>query len=180
DLKSDKIKLTWKEFQRLLKQSGNRVDMNFDIADGIVTIKRERFRQILNRMAPPVGLNPVTPPKDHLVTEAKYSGTAGKNICRFTVQFKVFVFERDTLRYVRIPLLSARNAVSDITVNGAPGSMNVHGSWYAINLKDSGYHDVRATFSVARNKQAVSFPIIRSMINAVDFTVPFKGFEIEI
>jgi hypothetical protein len=179
DLKSDKIKLTWKEFQKLLEQSGNQIDMNFQIEGGIVTIKRERFKQILKKMKPLAGKIP-TPPKDYLVTEAKYTGTAGKNNCRFFVRFKIYVFERESLSYVHIPVLSANTAVSDISVDGVPGVMQIKSGWYHINLKKSGYHEVKATFSVGKNKQSLSLPIIRSIINTVDFTVPFKDFEIDI
>jgi hypothetical protein len=177
DLDSDKIKLTWKEFQKLLEQSGNQIDMNFEIEGGIVTIERDRFKQILKKMKP-VDVKKPPPPKDYLVTEAKYTGTAGEKNCRFTLRFKIYVFERKALSYISIPALSANTAVSDISVDGVPGVMQTRGSWYTINLVKSGYHEVKATFSVGNNKQSLSLPIIRSIINTVDFTVPFKDFEI--
>ena len=177
DLDSDKIKLTWKEFQKLLEQSGNKIDVNFEIEGGIVTIKRDRFKQILEKMKP-VTLKEPRPPKDYLVTEAKYTGTAGEKNCRFTLRFKVYVFEGESLSYISIPVLSANTAVSDISVDGAPGVMHTAGSWYTINLVKKGYHEIKATFSVGNNKQSLSLPIIRAMINTVDFTVPFKDFEI--
>ena len=179
DLDSDKIKLTWNEFQKLLEQSGNKIDMNFEIEGGIVTIKRDRFKQMLEKMKP-VAMKKPRPPKDYLVTEAKYTGTAGEKNCRFTLQFKVYVFEGESLSYISIPVLSANTAVSDISVDGAPGVVHTAGSWYTINLVKKGYHEVKATFSVGNNKQSLSLPIIRSMINTVDFTVPFKDFEINL
>ena len=81
DLDSDKIKLTWKEFQKLLEQSGNQIDMNFDIEGGIVTIARDRFKQMLQKMKP-AALKKPSPPKDYLVTEARYTGTAGEKNSR--------------------------------------------------------------------------------------------------
>lgn len=179
DLDSDKIKLTWKEFQKLLEQSGNQIDMDFEIEGGIVTIERNRFKQILEKMKP-VALKKPQPPKDYLVTEAKYTGTAGEKNSRFTLRFKIYVFERESLSYISIPVLSANTAVSDISVDGAPGVMQTAGSWYTINLVKKGFHEVKATFSVGNNKQSLSLPIIRSMINTVDFTVPFKDFEINL
>ncbi|MCP4217683.1 MAG: hypothetical protein GY765_23775 [bacterium] len=179
DIKSDKLKLTWNEFQKLLEQSGSRIDMNYRVTDGIVTIKREQFRQILNRMKPPAA-KPAAPPNRYLVTEAHYTGTAGKNNCRFTARFKVYVFESESPTYLPIPVLSTRTAVSDISVDGLPGVMRVKGGWYTIHLDKSGYHDIRAVFSVDKEKQSLSFPIIRAMINTIDFGLPFKNYEIAI
>ena len=179
DLDSDKIKLTWKEFQKLLEQSGNQIDMNFDIEGGIVTIARDRFKQMLQKMKP-AALKKPAPPKDYLVTEARYTGTAGEKNSRFTLQFKVYVFERESLSYISIPVLSTNTAVSAISVDGAPGVMQTAGSWYTINLVKSGYHEIKAAFSVGNNEQSLYLPIIRSMINTVDFNVPFKDFEINL
>jgi hypothetical protein len=179
DLDSDKIKLTWKEFQKLLEQSGNQIDMNFEIEGGIVTIKRDRFKQILKKMKP-VDIKKPAPPKDYLVTEAKYTGTAGEKNSRFALQFKIYVFERESLSYISIPVLSTNTAVSSIFVDGAPGVVHTVGSWYTINLVKKGYHEIKATFSTGNNNQSLSLPIIRSMINTVDFTVPFKDFEINL
>jgi len=179
DLNHNKIKLTWKEFQKLLEQSGNQIDMNFDIEGGIVTIERNRFKQILQKMKP-AALKKPAPPKDYLVTEAKYTGTAGEKNSRFTLQFKVYVFERESLSYISIPVVSTNTAVSAISVDGAPGVMQTVGSWYTINLVKQGYHEIKAAFSVGNNEQSLFLPIIRSMINTVDFSVPFKDFEINL
>ena len=62
DLKSDKIKVTWAEFQKLLAQTGTHIDMDFQLQGGIVTIERDRFRQILNKMKPYIKKMP-TPPR---------------------------------------------------------------------------------------------------------------------
>jgi hypothetical protein len=179
DLKGDKIKLTWKEFQKLLQQMGNQMDMNFQVDGGIVTLSRDRFKQLLQKMQPAVAKFP-KPPKEYLVTEARYSGTVNKNNCRFTVRFKIYVFGQERLKYIRIPILSANVAVSDIVVDDLPGMMQIQGGWYKINLKTQGFHDVKATFSVAKNKQSLSIPIIRTIINFVDFSVPFSDYDIQI
>jgi hypothetical protein len=120
------------------------------------------------------------PPKDYLVTEAKYTGVTGKKNCRFTVGFKIYVFKRNSLSYINIPILSANTAVSDISVDGVPGVMQTVGGWYKINLLKRGYHEVKASFSVENHKQSISFPIIRSIINSIDFTAPFNDYEIHI
>lgn len=179
DLQTDKIKITWKEFQKLLEQAGNQINMNFDIKEGIVTIKRSQFLQILKNMRPFVRKIPI-PPKDYLVREARYIGIAGEKNSQFTVLLKIYVFKQEPLSYIHIPILSSNTAISDIIVDGVPGVMQIRENWYNINLKESGYHEIKATFSVSNSKQSLYLPIIRSIINTIDFTVPFKDFEINV
>ena len=177
DLKSDKIQVTWKEFQKLLKQTGMQIDMDFQVDGGIVTIKREQFKQILAKMKPFIKKAPV-PPADYLVCEAKYTGTADKENSRFTAEFKIYLFEKETPSYVQVPILAAATAVSGIFIDGKPGVMQIIGNQYYISLTQGGYHHVKAVFSVGNNKQSLYLPVIRSIINIVDFTVPFKDYEI--
>ncbi|MCP4148890.1 MAG: hypothetical protein GY757_14180 [bacterium] len=178
-LKTEKIKLTWKEFQRLLEQTGSQVNMDFEIEGGIVTIKRERFRQILSKMKPTTG-KIAPPPRKYLVTEANYRATAGEKSSRFEVRYKLYIFRGETLTYIKIPVLSAQTAVSEISIDGQPAVMQTGGNWYSINIAKSGYHEVKAVFSVGTGKQTITMPIIRAIINTLEFTVPKKEFEIKI
>ncbi|MCP4148374.1 MAG: hypothetical protein GY757_11540, partial [bacterium] len=178
-LKTDKIKLTWKEFQRLLEQTGNQVDMDFEIEGGIVTLKRERFRQILSKMKPAEG-KIAPPPKQYLVTRAHYRATAGEKTSRFEVRYTLYVFKGETTTYTKIPVISAQAAVSEISLDGQPAVMQTGGNWYAINIAKSGYHEVKAVFSVGTGKQTINLPIIRAIINTLEFTVLKKEFEIKI
>lgn len=170
DFNSDTIKITWEAFQKLLAQTGNRVDMNFEIKDGMVTIKRDQFRQILGKMLPPVRKLPAAS-KDYLITEALYSGTAGKKNSRFTALFKIYIFKRKEPAFINIPIIHTNLALKDIRVNNAPAVILTRGSWHNITLKQSGYHEIKVIFSAGQGKHALYLPVVRSAINRIDYTV---------
>jgi len=178
-LDTNKIKITWEEFRKLLAQTGSQMNMDIRITDGIVTLKREQFRQILARMRPPKRKIP-PPPYSYLVSEARYKGTAGDKNCRFTASFTVYLFPQESPGYVNIPIVPAITALSQISVDGVPAVVKTSGNLHSVTLGKSGFHQVNAVFSISHNKQSLSLPVVRSMINQIDFTIPQKDFEINI
>ena len=176
DLDSDKIKITWPEFRKLMAQTGNRVDKSIKIDEGTLSIKRDQFKRILNQMQPFTMKIP-PPPEDYLVSEAVYKGTAAEKNCRFTAEFDIFLFEKDSPTYIEIPILSTSVALLNVTIDGAPAVIHT-GKWYSISLQKNGLHKVKAVFSISRKKQSISLPVIHSVINRVDFFVPGKDSKI--
>lgn len=177
NLNTNKIEISWEGFRKLLKQTGARMDMVFEIKDGIVTIKREQFRQILKKMKP-VEKIVVDPPKDYIVTEAEYSGTAGDKNSNFTALFKIYVFERKNPVYINIPVIHTNFALKDIRVNKKPALIHTRGAWHNIILNRKGLYQVKVVFSIGNNKQTLYIPVIRSNINRLDFTVFKNDLEI--
>jgi hypothetical protein len=179
NLNANKIQITWEGFRKLLKQTGTRMDMVFEIKDGIVTIKREQFRQILKKMKP-VEKIVVDPPKDYIITEAEYYGTAMDKNSNFTAIFKIYVFERKKPVYINIPIIHTNLALKDIRVNKKPALIYTRGTWHNIILKQKGLYQVKVVFSIGNNKQSLYLPVIRSNINRLDFTVFKKNLEINV
>jgi len=179
NLNANKIQITWEGFRKLLKQTGTRMDMVFEIKDGIVTIKREQFRQILKKMKP-VEKIVVDPPKDYIITEAEYYGTAVDKNSNFTAIFKIYVFERKKPVYINIPIIHTNLALKDIRVNKKPALIYTRGTWHNIILKQKGLYQVKVVFSIGNNKQSLYLPVIRSNINRLDFTVFKKNLEINV
>jgi hypothetical protein len=179
NLNANKIDITWEGFRKLLKQTGARMDMVFEIKDGIVTIKREQFRQILKKMKP-VEKIVVDPPKDYIITEAEYYGTAGNKNSNFTAIFKIYVFERKNPVYINIPIIHTHFALKDIRVNKKPALIYTRGTWHNIILNRKGLYQVKAVFSIGNNKQSLYLPVIRSNINRLDFTVFKNNLEINV
>ena len=179
NLNANKIEITWEGFRKLLKQTGARMDMVFEIKDGIVTIKREQFRQILKKMKP-VEKIVVDPPKDYIITEAEYYGTAGDKNSNFTAIFKIYVFERKNPVYINIPIIHTNFALKDIRVNKKPALIHTRGTWHNIILNRKGLYQVKAVFSIGNNKQSLYLPVIRSNINRLDFTVFKNDLEINV
>jgi len=178
-LDTDEIRMTWAEFQKLLAQTGNQVDIDFKDEDGIVTLTRDQFRQLLSKMKP-VGKKLPLPPKDYLITEAAYSGIAGDKNSRFSATFKIYVFEREYPAYVVIPIVHTGLALRDIQVDGTPTGILTGENWHNINLAQSGYHEVKAIFSAEQGNQSISLPVVRSAINRIDFTIFDNDLEINV
>ncbi len=178
-LDTDEIRLTWAEFQTLLRQTGNQVDIDFKDKEGIVTLKHDQFRQLLSKMEVPGEKLPL-PPKAYIITEAVYSGIAEEERNRFSATFKMYVFERNEPVYVVIPIVHANVALRDIQVDGAPAAILPDGNWHSISLTQPGYHEVKAVFSVERDKHSISLPLARSVINLVDFTIFDNDVEIDV
>jgi hypothetical protein len=178
-LDTEKIKITWEEFRKLLAQTGNPVSGEADIRDGVVTLKKEHFDRLLKKMRPPLEKIPA-PPREYLVNRAAYKGTAANTHCRFEASFNVYLFRRETPGYVNIPVLSTRVALAEISVDGNPAFIQSNGSWYSVSLGKSGYHQVKALFAIAHNRQAISLPVAPSTINQIDFFIPQKDIEIHL
>lgn len=179
DLNANEIKITWDELKKLLTQTGSRLDPDFEIKDGIVTIKRDQFSRILNRMKPTARQLPA-PPKDYLFTEAAYTGIAGKQNSRFTAVFKIYVFKQNKPVYINIPVAHTSLAVKDILVNKAPAVILTKGSWHNISINQNGYFEVKVVFSAGQGNQTLYLPVARSIINRIDFTIPKKNLEIAV
>ena len=179
DIDAKEIKITWAELKKLLMQTGSRMDPDFEIKDGIVTIKREQFSRILNRMKP-VHKQAPAPPKQYLLSEAVYTGTAGEKNSRFSAVFKIYVFKQDKPAYMNIPIVHTSLAVKDILVNNAPAVILTKGSWHHITVNKTGYIEVKAVFSAGQGNRTLNLPVVRSMINRVDYTVPIKDLTVTI
>ena len=179
NLNANEIQITWEGFRKLLKQTGTRMDMVFEIKDGIVTLKREQFRQILKKMKP-VEKIVMDPPKDYIITEAEYYGTAGDKNSNFTAIFKIYVFEQKKPVYINIPIIHTNFALKDIRVNKKPALIHTRGTWHNIILNRKGLYKVKVVFSIGNNKQSLYLPVIRSNINRLDFTVFKNDLEINV
>lgn len=179
DIDAKEIKITWAELKKLLIQTGSRMDPDFEIKDGIVTIKREQFSRILNRMKPALKQVPA-PPKQYLFTEASYTGNAGEKNSRFTALFKIYVFKQDKPAYINIPIAHTSLAVKDILVDNAPAVILTKGGWHHITINKTGYIEVKAVFSAGQGNQTLNLPVVRAMINRIDYTVPIKDLTVSI
>ncbi len=176
---ANEIRLTWAEFRILLRQTGNPVDIVLNENDGIVTLTRDQFQQLLSKMRP-FSEKPSRPPKDYVITNAEYYGVAGNDNCRFRAVFTIFVFEQEAPGHVAIPLVHSAVALRNVRVDSEPAAILTNGDWHGISLVQPGYHNVIAIFSVAQNNQALSLPVTRAITNRIDFTVPDSDLDITV
>lgn len=174
DLKKDKIELTWDEFKKIMNQIGNNTKLDYSIDDGVVTLKRSQFDLLLKKMTP-VLYGDITPPGDYIINSTSYKGSSNGKNSKFTLNATVYIFKKG--RYVSVPIISSRAAVSGIQINRKPGILTVKGGWYYANLKNTGQHNININFSITNIKQRFSFPIIRSSITKLDYVIPYPGYE---
>lgn len=170
NLDRNEIKMSWDELKKILAQTGSRVDTDFDIKDGIITINRERFSRILERMKPALKRFPL-PPQDFIISEAAYTGTAGEHNSSFTAVFKIYVFKQDKPHYINIPVIHTGLAVKDIRVNNEPAVILTQGSWHHISVAKSGFFEVKTAFSAAQGNQSLYLPVARSVGTRIDYTI---------
>ncbi len=173
-LNRDQIHLSWDALQKIFRQIGAPIDKYAVLSDGKVTISRKQFRQLLKRM-PAFISGDAAPPAAYIVRSAKYSGKSLGKSSRFILDTVIEIFKKD--QYISIPILSADAAVSDIQVNDRPGLLTIQRGWYRINLSKRGMTRVRISFSITNGSQRIQFPIIRSAITYLDFTVPRQGYR---
>ncbi len=174
DIRQDNLKLSWDEFRKILEQLGNKISAEYSLSDGIVTLKRDQFALLLKKM-PILTSKNIKSPYDYLISNCKYIGNStGKN-SKFNLNASIYIFKSD--KYVSVPVLSSKAAISEILVDEKPGLITIRGGWYYINLYNKGYHNIKVKFSIENNKQSVSLPVIRSSITSLDFSVPLPGYE---
>ena len=169
----DKIKMSWQEFRQLLKQTGTTIEMDFELKDGVVTLKRQQFNQILKRMKPVIREIPRSP-LPYLITAATYSGVRDTKTSQFQVNFNIYLFDQQKPTYMNIPILNNRVAISDLKVNNRPAVVRTRSGWYQVSLKGEGYHTVTASFSLTNNRDQLTLPVIKATTNRIEFSIPEK------
>lgn len=179
ELNTEKVRLTWPEFRKLLEQTGNQVTIDFEDHDGIVTLKREHFQQLLKNMKP-VDASLPRPPRAYLIPEVSYTGTAGDQNTRFTANFKIHIFDQAQPAYLTVPLVHTSVALRDVRIDGTPAVIVTNGEWHGISLNQPGYHDVTAVFSIEQDRHSLSLPVVRAIINRLDFTMADLDMEISV
>lgn len=173
-LGDSKIKMSWQEFRQLLKQTGTKIEMDFQLKDGVVTLTRQQFAQILKRMKSVIREIPRSP-VPYLVTRATYIGMGNQKTSHFQVRFHIYVFEQQKPTYFAVPILNSRVAISDLRVDNRPAVVRTKGSWYQVSLQGKGHHKVTASFSLTNNRNYLTFPVVKATTNRIEFSVPEKN-----
>lgn len=170
-LDSDEIQMSWDEFQLIMRQAGGDVQTDVSLKEGVVTLKRDQFRRILSQMKP-IQVSPPTPPCNYIITKSRYTGQAGQMNAWFTAIFTVYVFDRGGPVQHNIPVIHSLVALEDLWINNEPAVIVTKNNWHHVSVTQSGYHEIKAIFSVDQGDQLVNLSTVRAMINQVDFTLP--------
>ena len=181
NLDEDEIVISLETFQKLLAQTGVLTTPQHTLKNGDVVIKRQDFKNLVNRMKPP-NPNGIDPPVDFLITKAIYSGKMNSNNTNFTASFTVHVLKKDT--YLKIPVLKQSIAISDIKVNNKPALVVGENGFHKIILSKAGEYNVTASFSVKssldKGPNKIDLAIQQTPITLLRLEIPKKDINFEI
>jgi hypothetical protein len=181
NLDEDEIVISLEIFQKLLEQTGVTTAPQHTMREGNVLLKREEFKNLIDRMKPPGGtLTP--PPFDFIITKAVYSGKMQKENTLFTGIFTVHVLKKDA--YLKIPVLYQNIAISDIKVNGRPALVVAEGGYHKVIIANPGEYTVTAEFAVKssldRGPNNFNFSIQQTPITLLRLELPLKEVEVDV
>ena len=180
-LDEDQVVLSLHTFQKLLAQTAQTTIPQHAIQDGNVVLSRTAFRQLVDKMKPPVGPG-AKPPFPYLVTKAVYSGKMQRQNTAVTGTFYVHVLSRDM--YLKVPLLHQSIALEDVTVDGKPALIVSENGHHQVVLSTPGEHVIKTSFSVKssleQGPQKIDLMIQQTPITLLRLEIPLKGIEVEI
>jgi hypothetical protein len=180
---TDEIKLSWGEFKKLLAQTGHDVKVEYNIQDGMVVLKREQFKALLENMKKP-DVSPVIPPGDYLVTKAEYNGVMAQNSTTFNVTFDLEIFKKERTVYPKVQLMPERVALREIELDGSPALVMIENGWYILVTDKIGQHKVTLSFSIEteldKGPDVLSLTIPRTAITLFDIDIPVTDARVEI
>lgn len=181
DLDEDQIFLSLDVFHKLLAQTGQTTPPPHAVQDGHVVLSRSAFEQLVSQMRPPSGTG-LTPPFDHLVTKAVYSGVMREDNTLFTGTFHVTVLADGV--YLKVPILPQSTALEDVTVDGKPALVVRENGYHEVVLSKPGPHVVTATFSVRsavdQGPHKLDLAIVATPITLLQLDLPLRGIAVEI
>lgn len=180
---TDEVKLTWKEFKKLLAQTGSEVKVEYNIESGMVVLKREQFKKLLEEMKPP-DMTAIQPPGDYLITKSAYAGNMKKGTTTFKATFFLEIFEKERTTYPKVKLLPQSVALREITLDGKPALVMIEGGWYMLTTEKPGQHVVELSFSVQtdleKGPQVLSLPVPQTAITLFRLDIPLQEVTVEI
>jgi hypothetical protein len=180
---ADEVKLTWEEFKKLLAQTGSEVKVEYDIENGMVVLKREQFRKLLERMKPP-DITAVQPPGDYLITKSEYAGIMSKSSTTFRTKFFLEIFEKERTTYPKVQLLPQSVALRDIKLDGKPALVMIESGWYVLTTEEPGQHIVELEFSVQsdldKGPQVLNLTVPQTAITLFKLDIPVPDVTVEI
>ncbi|MFC2083954.1 hypothetical protein ACFLS9_02760 [Bacteroidota bacterium] len=181
NLDEDEIIISLETFQKLLAQTGVTTSPQHTLKNGNVVMKRNDFKNLINRMKPPKP-DGIIPPFNYLITKAIYSGSMSNSNTDFTASFTVHVLKKDT--YLKIPVLQQSIAISDIKVNNRPALVVSENGFHNIIVSEAGEFLVTASFSVKssldKGPHKIDLAIQQTPITLLRLEIPKKEIDFEI
>ncbi|MBK6881063.1 MAG: hypothetical protein IPN65_07145 [Elusimicrobia bacterium] len=143
-LDQDDVLLTWDEFQRLLKQTGVTETPAHEVRDGKVSLSREEFKKLLDRMRAPAGEGARA-----FLTKAAYTGRVTRKGATVTARLRLQILsDGPSYAPLRVPLFQGGVAFEDILMDGRPALVESDGGQTYVTVPKPGEHEIQAVFSL--------------------------------
>jgi len=179
NLDEDEIVISLETFQKLLVQTGTRTTPTHVLKDGNVVMTRQEFKTLVDQMKPPPP--DATPPFDHLITRAMYSGEMKATSTVFTAVFTVHVLKKHA--YVKVPILPRQIALADMRVDGKPALVVVENGYHNIVLPKAGEYEVTASYSLKssldKGPHKIDLAIRQTPITLLTLEMPIIDIDVE-
>lgn len=157
-----------------------------DMDDSSLKIPWSDFKKILEKLLeekpePEPEEEEPEPPMSFSITSAHYegkleSGAAGFN---FVIKFTVL----DKKQWQMVPILPETLAIGEVKLDKKPALVTTEDGWHNIALLSPGEHTATGTFFVETENRlgpsSVSFPISRTPVTTLSFSIPKEGLTIE-
>lgn len=168
-LNKDNVLLSWEEFQRLLQQTGVAEPPPYQLQNGQVSLTREEFKHLLDRLKPPAGEGAKA-----YMTKAIYTGRVTRKGATVTAKIRLDVATPvGAYSPVRVPLFPEGVAFEDISLDGRPALVESAGGWTTVTVPRPGEHELTAVFALSatldKEPYRVHFQIPSTPITQLDF-----------
>lgn len=158
DLRESHLKIPWSDFKKIL----------------------EKLQEVEPELEPQVEEEP-KPPVPFVITSADYKGEMKDGAAGFDFVIKFTVLEKE--EWLVVPVLPPDLAIQDLKLDQGPALVMTVDGWHRIALHSPGAHTLTGRFFVKpqnrRGPRSVTFPIPRTPVTNLSFTVPEPGLSIE-
>ncbi len=179
----DEIRLSWKEFSKLMEQTGVKYEPEYKVDKGDVVLTREEFKKLIDNMKPPAG-DVFIPPADYILTKAAYNGVMGKGSTSFAVILNLEIFDKGKKAYLKIPLFQESLAISEIRLDGNPASLITESGWHYLSTDKVGRHSVTIRFSIEsspdKGSPGLNFNIPQTPVTYISLDIPRADIDVSI
>ncbi len=176
-LGGDEVRLSWSEFQTLLRHTGVQKTPAYSVVQGEVVLSSAEFTRLVQSLQPP----PPAASKSYITRAVYDAGLSGDSV---RVQAALRLSLRETVKPLRLDVFPTQAAFEEILLDGRPALAERENGRLFVTVSGPGDHDLRLTYVVrapqARAAQEFSLSLIRTPITEFRAEIPERYLDIEV
>jgi len=178
NINKDEIRLTWGEFQTLLRHTRQKRVPALTISDGDVVLSKEEFKVIINSL-----ILPPPPLSQSYLTKAEYAGVVKKDSVAFKTTIHLHLHNKKG-KLLELNIFPGSVGFEEVLFDGQPANTEHRGGRLYLSTKADGYHKVQLQFSISNprglDSQQFGFPIVKTPITKFDLVIPESHLDVKI